>query len=208
MKTFLLFALLCLCICLIGLATDIFIFSDELFYKTFQAQIGLARIEELIFFYEKWNWVTYVLVPGAYALKLTIIAISIVVGGFVVNRSLSFVQSFKGALYAEFVLLLEPSIKLFWFSLITAPRTFSDVDDFAPLSALNLVGSTGLENWTKYCLSTVNIFMILYMIVLALSLRRYLDNDGHASSQVVLTGFLPAYFLWVLSISFILVSVS
>lgn len=208
MRTVWIFFILCLCLCAINLLTEIFIFSENIFYSSFESQLDYYKIAELIRIHNEWRWLSYVLIPLLYFIKLTLVSVCLMIGAFIFDRALNYRQSFNTALKAEFILLIEPVIKLIWFSIITTPKTLFDVENFMPFSVSGLLETNQLDIWQKYLFNTINLFLFLYVASLILDLRKYYENQTILSAKIVLAGYLPGYLIWVLSVTFIFISVS
>ena len=129
-------------------------------------------------------------------------------GALIQNIKLKFSTTFTIALTAEFVFLLPPIVKLCWFGFFKTNYTITDIQQFYPLSALNLFDIKSLAAFLIYPFSTLNVFEVLYWVLLAGGIKQALNTSFDKGLKVVVSGYLPALVLWMLCIMFITVSLS
>lgn len=104
---------------------------------------------------------------------------------------------------AEIPFLLVPLIKLFWFLFVQTDYTFNDLQYFYPLSALQLFEVKSLATWQIYPLQLVNIFELVYWILLAYWLKRLLNITLTKGMELVVTSYGTGLLLWVVFITFL-----
>ncbi len=185
--------------------TNILITYD-IFYNTFQNQLDNTRIDELFNFQVKYAWVGYAFIPVWLLLKNFVIALCLQTGLILNNTKLKFGTTFRIAITAEFIFLLPQLIKLAWFLLVKTDYTLTDVQQFYPLSALNLFKVENLSALLIYPFQTFNVFEVLYWLLLAGGIKQALDSDINKGIKVVFSGYIPALALWILCVMFITVS--
>ncbi|MBC6111772.1 hypothetical protein H7U22_15215 [Pedobacter sp. CCM 8938] len=185
-----------------------FLLTRDIYYNTFQSQLESARIDELFDLQLKYLWIGYLVIPVWITLKNLIITLCLQIGLLLNNSKLKFSHTFRIALTAEFVFLLPQLIKLIWFLLVKTNYTLTDVQQFYPLSALNLFNIENLSALSIYPFQTFNLFEIMYWIILAGGIKQALNTDINKGIKVVFSGYIPALALWLLCVMFITVSLS
>jgi len=183
-----------------------FLVTKDAFYNTYQNQLENYTIEEIFYGQREHDWISYLLLPLWLLLKIFMVSLCLQTGLILNDTKLKFGTTFKIALTAEFVFLLPQLIKLAWFLLVKTDYTLIDVQQFYPLSALNLFKVENLPALLIYPFQTFNVFELLYWIILAGSIKQALDTDINHGIRVVFSGYIPALVLWVICVMFITVS--
>jgi hypothetical protein len=202
-KNITVFLLLVALIVLLTCLTNLFLISDTLYYNTFIEQLSVEKIEGIIEESHKWAWLGYLLVPVIYYIKLSLIALVLQTGFFFFDRKVSFSIIFKAVMLAEIPFLIVPVIKLFWFLFIQTHYTLNDLQYFFPLSALQLFDAQKLPSWQVYPLQLMNVFELIYWVLLAYWLKKLLNLSLNKSMEVVASSYGTGLLLWVVFITFL-----
>jgi hypothetical protein len=193
---------------LITYAFSHFLLTRDIYYASFQSQLDNSRIDMLFDMQAKYNWIGFLFIPIWLLIKNSLVALCLQTGLLLNNVKLNLGKTFKIALTAEFVFLLPQMIKLCWFLLAKTDYTLTEVQQFYPLSALNLFKFENLSILLIYPFQTFNIFEILYWILLAGGIKQTLNTDINLGIRVVFCGYIPALVLWIVCVMFITVSLS
>lgn len=182
--------------------------TRDMYYNSFQDQLDSTRIDEIFDAQFKYAWLGYVLMPLLLSVKIFLVTLCLQTGALLQNVKLKFSKTLVIALMAEFVFLLPLIIKLGWFVFFKSRYTLTDVQQFAPLSALSLFDAKNLSAVLIYPFQTFNVFEILYWVILAGGIKQALDADIDKGFKVVFSGYIPALILWMLCIMFLTVSLN
>ncbi len=180
-----------------------FLVSNTLYYNSYSEQLTIERIEGIIEESHKWAWLGYLLVPVIYYIKLSLIALVLQTGFFFFERKVSFSIIFKAVMLAEIPFLIVPVIKLFWFLFIQTHYDLNDLQYFFPLSALQLFDVQKLPSWQVYPLQLMNVFELIYWVLLAYWLKKLLNLSLNKSMEVVASSYGTGLLLWVVFITFL-----
>lgn len=180
-----------------------FLVSNTLYYNSYSEQLTIERIESIIEQSHKWAWLGYLLVPVIYYIKLSLITLVLQTGFFFFERKVSFSIIFKAVMLAEIPFLIVPVIKLFWFLFIQTHYDLNDLQYFFPLSALQLFDVQKLPSWQVYPLQLLNVFELIYWVLLAYWLKKLLNLSLNKSMEVVASSYGTGLLLWVAFITFI-----
>lgn len=74
---------------------------------------------------------------------------------------------------------------------------------FSPLSLFSLFDSDSLQEWLIYPFKILNIFEVVYWILLAFLLAKYLKSSIDAMLKIVLGYYVSFLFCWVIFVMFI-----
>ena len=185
-----------------------FLVTDQLIEDHLITQLSIERIEQLLDFRDQWAWVNYAILPIIYLLKFTFITLWLLCGIILFGYKTSFKKIFQVVLVAEFVWIIPSILTIIWFGLIDTDYTLLDVQYFQPLSLLNLFDPENVESWLIFPLKSLNIFEVIYMLVLAIGIKKVIQKDYNTS----LTFVVPVYGLglvtWIVFITFLSINLA
>jgi hypothetical protein len=202
------FILLCLSSILLTYTGKTALISENLYFQFFGDQLSYERITEIISIQEKWEWTSYILVPIYYVVKIFLVGICIYIGAIIIAIDLSFKKIFQTALLAEAIFLIPSIFKLFWFVFIQKNYTLSDIQTFYPLSVLNFFDPESLDVWLIYPLQLINIFEVVYLLILAYGLFLTTKTSYSAMFSLTVCTYGTGLFIWTISVMFLIVSFS
>lgn len=186
-----------------GLVLNEFLNLDKLVYSSLSEQFTSKQIEQYFDFQERWAWLGYVFVPILLIIKSALIASVIYVGTFFFGKiAITFKNIWNCVIQAEFVFLLVPVLKIFWFYFFQTNYTLEDIQYFYPLSALNITGYKELDSWFIYPLQVLNLFELAYIIYLSYQIGQLTQTNTDNGLKIVAYSYVPALFLWVTVVMF------
>jgi hypothetical protein len=204
-KNIYLFILVVLVTITITFASSRLMLTRDAYYRTYGNQIDFIRLDQIFSFRTKIEWIVYLIIPVLVLIKMFMMSLCIQIGLLIQNLKLSLSQTFNITLTAEFVFFVPQIIKIFWFLLVVKNYTITEVQQFYPLSALNMFNANNIPIYLVYPFQTFNIFEILYCVFLAVGVKLALQKDLDNGLKVVFSGYIPGLFLWLLCITFITV---
>lgn len=175
---------------------------DDLVYNSLSEQLTSQQVENFLGFQKKWQWVGYIFIPVFLLIKTSIIATIVYIGLFFFNKNFNFKSLWNITLKAEFVFLLVPGFKMIWFYFFQPNYKLQDIQNFYPLSALNIVGYKDLETWFVYPFQTLNLFELAYIIYLGYQIGQLTKTNTDRGLKLVAYSYVPALLLWVVTIMF------
>ena len=189
------------------IATDSKIF--DLLAKDYPSQVVQNYIESQ----NKYWWVSYAITPVLIGIKVLLVAFCL---NFLKLLDIHSIEKIKFsdflflAMLAEFVFVIAGFYKFFNFYWIDTDYTLQDLQTYYPLSLLNFKDSISTEKWLAYPLQVANLFEIGYWVILAVSIREFLnDKISYVKSfgLVALTYGVGLLF-WVGVVCFVILSAS
>ena len=194
---------------LIGNLLNFLLNLDELYVYSIHKKITSNLIDEYLSNYNKLKWFSYVIIPLFLLVKTTLIASIIYIGTFFYSKAkVTFKQLFNAVVKAEFVFLGVGVLKIVWFYFFQTSYTLEDLQYFYPLSALNIVGYKGLDNWFIYPLQTLNLFELAYWLLLAYFIGKLAFTEKDKGKpmdlgfKIVASSYGSALLLWVVVVMF------
>lgn len=182
---------------------------NDLLYQSYTEKLTTAQIEKVFALQEKWQWVSYAIVPVLLLLKVIVIASVLYVGTFFYSKAkVTFKQLFNAVVKAEFVFLGVGVLKIVWFYFFETNYTLEDLQYFYPLSALNILGYQGLEAWFIYPLQVLNLFELAYWLLLSYFIGKLAFTEKDKGKpmdlgfKIVASSYGSALLLWVVVVMF------
>lgn len=201
-STFLKYALLSIISILIIEIVQKALHFDELMYSSLSENLTALQVEKLVGFQKKWKWVSYTIIPIFLLLKTTIITLILQIGLFFKNEDLKYKLLWNLVIKAEVIFLLVPIFKIIWFTFFQTNYDLNDVQNFYPLSALNITGYKGLEAWFVYPFQILNLFELTYIIYLSFQIGKLTNTNADYGLKIVGLSYVPALILWVATVMF------
>ncbi|RIV50193.1 hypothetical protein D2V93_10420 [Flagellimonas taeanensis] len=192
----------------IGLLSKELLNGDNLLIESLSNHYTIEQIEEIINFQKKWEFTWSILVPLILLIKISIIAVILDTGCFLMEKKIQYGRLFGIVLLSEFIFLVPIILKTLWFHFFQKDYTLEDLQYFYPFSALNIVGHEGLDIWWVYPLQTINVFEITYWIVLAYLLDKALKTPKKQNTgiKIVASSYGTGLLIWVIGIMFFTLS--
>jgi hypothetical protein len=180
------------------------LYDDALFYKSFGETLGIDRIDALIKQQKIFQKISYGFIPILLLLRAFYTSICLVTGALFSEQELNFKQCFNIAIKADIIFLFEIMVKINYFSIVEI-NSLQDINTRL-FSILQLVGVQ--ETWMSYPLNILNIFELIYWILLALFFSNYTKKSFLSSMGFVAQTYILGLFLWVLLIMFIILNLT
>ncbi len=183
-----------------------FIISDNLYYEAFSEQLATDRIEAMLKFQEKWAWLVYVLLPIFLLFRMFLVSLCLLAGAILSEIRINFQQVFQIVLISEIIYLIPAFIQIVYFLGIAEHYSLEDLQNFDYWSVLALVGTETVEPWFRYALGCLNLFELLYWLVLAIGFSLVLQRNYWEMFGLVASGYGSGLLLWIAGITFLLVN--
>lgn len=175
---------------------------DKLIYNSLSENLTNQQVEIFLEIKEKSKCINYAIIPFFLLLKIAIITSIIYIGSFFMNKELKYKPLINIVLNAEFIFLLVPIFKIIWFYFFQTNYNLNDIQNFYPLSALNIVGYKGLETWFIYPFQVLNLFEVFYIIYLGFEIGKLTHTNTDYGLKIVGISYIPALVLWVATVMF------
>ena len=203
LNLFLKFIILFSCTLLLNIILTKVIITTEILYNSLSDKLSNQQIEKIFSFQNHWQWLSYAIIPIVLLIKTSLIACVLYIGTFFFSKiNITFNQLWDYVITAEFVFLLVPISKIIWFYFFQIHYKLDDVQNFYPLSAINITGYEGLEPWLIYPFQTLNLFELAYWLVLAYHIGKITETNTDNGLKIVASSYGSALLLWVVVIMF------
>jgi len=182
--------------------------TEDLIINSFGNQFSVEQLEQLFELRSKWELASYIFIPFLLLIKISIIAGVLDIGCFFFNRKIKYKKIFSIVTKAEFIFLLVILFKTIWFYIIQQDYSLEDLQYFYPLSALNIVGYEGLQLWYIYPLQVLNLFELIFWLILAYLIGKELQITLKKGLVIVAGSYGIGLLIWVVGIMFLTLNMS
>jgi hypothetical protein len=182
--------------------TNYILYNDALYYKSFEETLKANRIADIIEKQRFFQKIGYGIVPLVLLLRAFYTTICLATGAFISEQKLQFSQYFNIAIKADIIFLFELIAKINYFSVFGA-NSLQEIGNHL-CSVLQLVGIK--EPLLLYPLGILNIFELIYWILLALFLSNYTKKSFWSSMGFVAKTYGLGLLLWVIFIMFLILN--
>jgi hypothetical protein len=197
-----LFVIFSLILVLCAVALNRAIITDKVYFNTYSDQLGHDRIETLIHYRKRLEWIGYLMVPAGLAAKLLLITLSIQIGLLFINYRIRFRSVFHVVLVSESVFIIAQILRIMILYLMDL-NTLEDINNFYPLSLESILNAESVPGWFIYPLKMANLFTVIYFFILACGLSAVLKRKPARMMLFTLSTFGVCLSLWIMLIMFI-----
>ena len=195
------------CICLLSLFSTYYIqaniLTDEVYYNSLADRFTADRIASVIDTQQRIRILSYLVVPAGLLLRITLACFCIYTGLQFTSYALPFRTVFKIALFAETAFVVYTLLRLFLMSFFYEINTFNELQSFAPLSVFSLLNAATVPKSLQYPLQILNLFELLYCLLLAAGLRFFLKQPFSKMIWLVLASYGLGLLCWMLCMVFL-----
>lgn len=190
---------------LIIFTSQALLIDEIVFYNTYSEQLTFERSMELFSRMRSYSWVVYAITPILLLLKFSALSVLLYIGAFFsdLHNEITLGKIFKVVVMCEIVFVVASLVKMLWFLFFVGNYTLEDVSFFYPLSLINLFNRSEVASYWVYPLQTINIFQVLYALLLAVGLSRIGSLRKSSAEKVVLSTYFPAIAVWIAVIMFL-----
>lgn len=142
--------------------------------------------------------IKFISVPLVYLWKFTVIAFVIWVGCFMFGYRVTYTQCWGVVIAAEYIFLIPEILKILWFMVVETDPTYNDISGFYPLSLIHFVDFESLDKRWAYPLRALNIFEVVYWILLVEGIHHYARKEKKYVWIIVACSYILIFFLWLL----------
>ena len=161
---------------------------------------------EIIERWQRMRWLSFLLVPILLALRISLVTLCLFIGGF-------FVTEMSGKKYKDWggvatiaqAVMLTYSIIICIVNLAFGSNMATEVTEHISLLFL---GGENTEPWVRMPLAAVNVFEILYWIVMALCVGKLCGTKFWRSFKFVMSSYGVGYLFYVALLMFLLLYLS
>lgn len=187
---------------------DNWIFTEELFYRSFSTKLQVYSIDELLESREQLRWTTYAVQIFIVMFKALFAALCIFIGVVLSNIEFSFKDLFRSVVIAETIFIIAQLIFLLNLYFHRTELTFDTTANYFPLSMLSFWGTENVVPWLHFPLQTLNLFEVFYILFISWLLSKQWKPNFVESLNIVLPSYGIGLLLWLVLVTFLTLQVS
>ncbi|WP_075350731.1 sulfate ABC transporter permease [Algoriphagus marinus] len=147
-------------------------------------------------FFHIFSFANYLWTPFGLLWKFTVIAFLFWVGGFMVGFKVPYKELWQFALVAEFVFVFPELIRLLVYLAPDSGVSYLEIQEYRPLSLLQLLGPENIDKQYRYALASINIFEVIYGIVWVYGFHMISRRSIGESALVTLVSYFFPLAIW------------
>lgn len=213
-NSWLVFLFLCLALFLFSFVNTEFIATEELYEQHLASQYSTSTNGEYEALAEEYSEdlekQQHEFMIGDVLLDVTLVVVQITIQLFFISSivyvfclvfttlaDIRFTRIFKVCMLSEFVFFIPRAIKYSWFLFSSDEYTYLDVKNFHPFSLSMLFSPGGDNPWLQIPLRFVNLFEVLYIILLVAGVSIALNTEWRKIGGPVTSAYLSLMMLWI-----------
>ena len=181
---------------LVCLITFLLLFLKKSLIESHIAAFEILEERGEMGFYHIVDALQYISIPVIYLYKFTVIAFILWVGCFTWGYKVYYVRLWQLVMFAECIFFLAEFMKIGWFLFITTDPDIWQVRAFYPFSLMGLFNYQQVSGAWHYPLKALNIFEVLYWLILALGIQHMSKKRMDVSIYIVLSFYILWFFIW------------
>jgi len=196
------FLILTLLSLLLGIFSKHLLNIDELISNTLAEQLTHEQLEKVLNIKESMEWVVYFTIPLILLIKISIISAIIDATCFFFDKKIEYRKIFNLVIKSEYIFIIAIIFKTIWFYFFNTDYSLEDVQNFYPLSALNITGYEDLSPWFIHPFQIINLFELAYFFLLAYLIGKELKISLDKGLKIVVSGYGASLVIWIVCVMF------
>lgn len=182
--------------------TNEFILNKSFYLNSFNGVMNIDQVNRLMVFKERWNWIGYFFVPLTLFIKFLFTAICLKIGVLLSEQKVPFSNLFRLAMLAEIAFVIGLIIQMIIILDGTSIRSVTELENFAPLSILSFLNHESIKKLQIFPLRNLNIFELLYWVLLAFGIKVIMNFKFWKSILFVLKTYVIGFLILSLLITY------
>ena len=179
--------------------------NEIVFYNAYSEQLTYDRALQLFEDFQSISWISYVFSPLILFIKFSLVSLVLYIG--IIFKNIQYKvplgSVFKIVTASDVVFLYSGLSKFIWFYFFAGNYNLNDIGFFYPLSLINIFKAAEVEKIWIYPMQTVNVYHLVYLVLLSYGLNNVCKIAKNDSDKIVLQSYLPALILWITLIMFL-----
>jgi hypothetical protein len=199
---------LCVICILFIFLTKQFVYTDQIYYSSLGEQFTSEQIQRILAYQnETWRQVlAYCLIPLIIIIRVLYTSFCLYIGDLVEETHWGFKPLFNISLKADVAFSLN-TIFSFYYCLLSDIKTLDDLS-VNYLSLLKIVGKENIPDWLVLAFNSINVFELLYVILLIVMLKTSFRITYLKSIIFVLLTYCIGNYFYLTAMTFLYLSFS
>ena len=173
----------------VSVISNHFFLTETYFSQWYEGILSQKQVHDVLAFAKKWEWGIFLINILLIFIKISCVSVCLYLGLFFFsNHKNAFNIVFNVALKAEFVFVAYSFVRLLWYILVHKPESFEELQ-VMPLSLMHFFDPITIEPWLIFPLNTLNIFEILYVLMLSALMAKAIQVKFRKAFDLVFVSY-------------------
>lgn len=183
------------------------ILTEDVIHQSLESQLSNEQIESVMGISKQMAWLDYLLSVLGYFFRILIVSSLIYLILYLNEIEVSFADT-VGLVAKSLTIFLVPMVIKITALSFSDTVSLDDIQFFSFGSLLDVFDTDGMENWLKVVLKSINIWEVLFIVMLSLQLKKYFDNDLKKSIYNVAISYGAGMLVWTFFVVFVTITIS
>ncbi len=182
-----------------------YILTADVYYNSLSEQLTIGRLNDYLKAQRRWAWLGYAFIPFALSFKALFVSICLSTGAILLDYRVEFKKIFVMVVQALAIFAIGKCIRLVVIQAVEI-KTIDDLIHSDIFSLLGWVGKETVPGWLLYPLSVINLFELLFWILLAGGMGILINRSWNRLIGFIAVTYGSGLLIWVLFIVFLQLS--
>jgi hypothetical protein len=203
------FWILCLICGLFAFIAKQFLYTDQLYYTTLGEQFTTGQIQKILAYHnEAWRQIIgYCIIPVIIIIRVLYTSFCLYIGNLVNETHWKYKSVYTISLKADIAFCLSQICNFYYYIFTDNFKTMEDLS-INCFSLLKIVGKENIPNWLVLAYNSINLFELLYLILLVVFLKISFQLTYLKSIVFVLLTYFIGNYLYVVGMTFVYLNFS
>ena len=178
--------------------------TDNLYYQSYSGQMSQEMIMKILDIRHRYDWVAYIISPLLVTVKMFFIAGLLYTGSIFLDLKIKFKNFWHIVLVSEFVTIAYIFLRLALLYYHNF-QTLEEIQGFMPFSVYSVTDKDSIPQYLSPLFSSLNLFELLYWVVLSMMLKPLLKASFAKSVGFVAKTYGMGLVLWITFLTFLMV---
>ena len=184
---------------------DIMVLSENDIYNYYISILNSDSIDKIIESWKKWRWISYPISIIFIFIKTLLVTSIIWIVVFISSHKKTFNEIWGITIWAQLVFAIKNYL-LLAIAIFSPEFSLTDLQNFHPLSLASIFERDTLPSYWLFIFQSLNLFEILYWFTLAFLLSKLIKKNLNDGLKLTLSSYVPAFVLWLLAVTFFLIT--
>jgi len=183
-------------------AINYFLLTDSLYYSNLSEQYTSQQIQKILDIKNSWSYIGYFFIPIIIIIRVLYSSFCLFLGDLFQETHWGFKKLFNISLKADVAFCFSIICNFYYYAF---SGNYQKIEDLS-VNYFSLLSTTGKENiptWLVFAFNSMNIFELIYIVLLILFIRSTFKISYLKSSVFVLLTYGIGNYLYIVAITFL-----
>ncbi|MDR0573951.1 MAG: hypothetical protein LBG96_07995 [Tannerella sp.] len=192
-----------------SIASSHFLMTDELYYSSYAEQLTKEQIHQML----TWandsvlRFLGYIILPVIILVRVLFTSFCLQVGNLIQEYHWKYEKLYNISLKADAIYLLSSVCNFYFYAFFQPAKNIKELNiNF--LSVLKLKGFENVQSWLVMAFNSLNVFELLYIILLIVLIKASLRLSFLKSTIFVILTYCIGNYIYVIAMTFVYLNVA